>query len=329
MSVYGSRRDLFQAPPPQPAPPQPAPPPPPSTSSPPSLSYDAQLHRKRTDMGMGFTIFALVGFIALTVYIMVRASTADPIKDIVEDSGDTSTTFNSLTVEGSTTLGDRSTDDLTVNAEVSTSVVPATDGEYSLGSSEHKWEELHTDNVYYSSGTSVVSDPVKVTDGFGYQAKVRRIQSGTSMNLTRDQSGYLFVVEDDPSKTYGQVKLPAATGSGVYYDFLCGTNVGISGSPAFTVLAESDNIYGSMAVVVQNSGGGDGEYETIFTSVTDANEVTTGPSYPISYEETGERGILSGSEFRVTDYDDGVWLVDGTMIVASGLSVGVMNSPIR
>lgn len=334
--VYGSRNDLS---PPQGSPPPPPPQvnnlPPPRTGPPP-LSSTAVYYRKLTDWGTGFVIFAWIVFAALAGYLLYTSYTSDPIKDIVEDSGDVDAVFNTLLVEGNTTLGNDIVDDLTVNAEVSTHIVPATDSQYSLGQDGYKWDELHTDNIYYASGVSVTSTssgPVKMTDGFGYRMRVDTLTSGVSRTLTQDESGYLFVVEDDPSQTNGTVTLPLATGSGIFYDFVCGTNVGISGSPAFTVQTDPsgvDDLYGSVAVVVENSGPGDPEYSTIFTQqniTPTVHAITAGPSYPINYGETGERGILTGSEFRVTDYDNGVWLVDGTMIVASGLSVGNMNSP--
>ena len=289
----------------------------------------------RANVGMSLIIISWLMAAGLVIYILVKYLTADPIKKLVND---TNATFNSLIVEGDTTLGDETVDDLLIHAGVNTDIIPTEDSTYSLGNGDYSWKELHTDNIYYGSGTSIVSTisgPVRVTDGFGYDMRVERIASGTERYLTLNESGYLFIVEDDQSQTGNNIVLPLATGSGTYYDFLCGTSVGISGSPAFTIQTSPDavdTIYGSMALVVENGGPGNEDFATIFTSSfldSSAYIITAGPSYPVSYEETGQRGILTGSEFRVTDYKDGSWLVDGTMIVASGITIGNITTPIR
>lgn len=74
-------------------------------------------------------------------------------------SGGTTTVAGDLTVNGALTLGDSASDDIAVNAEFTTSLVPNTDNAVNLGSSSKRWANLFVTNLdSLSVGTTYVAE---------------------------------------------------------------------------------------------------------------------------------------------------------------------------
>jgi hypothetical protein len=70
-------------------------------------------------------------------------------------TGASLTLSGNLTVNGSTDIGSDNTDTVSVNATISTSLIPTTTGTYDLGSSSLVWDQLYVDNVIISSDTTI------------------------------------------------------------------------------------------------------------------------------------------------------------------------------
>ena len=68
-----------------------------------------------------------------------------------------------LTVDGSVTLGNASADNLTVNATLSTSLIPTTDNAVDLGSASNEWRNLYIDGV--ATVDSLTADTVNIDGG--------------------------------------------------------------------------------------------------------------------------------------------------------------------
>lgn len=99
-----------------------------------------------------------------------------------------------LAATGDTTIGDTSTDTLTVTAQVASSVVPSTNNARDLGSSSKKWKDL------YLAGTATIATvDIKAgnLDGVTIGAEVEGPITGTTItanegfngNLTGDVTG--------------------------------------------------------------------------------------------------------------------------------------------
>lgn len=57
-----------------------------------------------------------------------------------------------LTVNGNTTLGDATSDRVTVTAQVNSNVIPASNSTHLLGNNSLRWAEIHASNVHSTSG---------------------------------------------------------------------------------------------------------------------------------------------------------------------------------
>ena len=79
--------------------------------------------------------------------------------DLVQVQGNVSGSGN-LTIHGNAdlrgdvTLGDSTFDDVVFNAEVSSSIIPNTDGDFNLGSVSKRWKEVHADLVQVQGNVS-------------------------------------------------------------------------------------------------------------------------------------------------------------------------------
>ena len=68
-----------------------------------------------------------------------------------------------LTVNGNSTLGDATSDDCAINARLTTSIVPKTDGGVDLGTTALRWGDLFVDDIAVTTGISVGT--LKALDG--------------------------------------------------------------------------------------------------------------------------------------------------------------------
>ena len=120
------------------------------------------------------------------------------------------TTSGNLTVNGNSTLGDATSDDCAINARLTTSIVPKTDGGVDLGTTALRWGDLFVDDIAVTTGISVST--LKALDG---------TTALTLANTTGD-----VTVAGDLQITGNDIK--SSTGSSAIT--LSGTNVTINGN---------------------------------------------------------------------------------------------------
>jgi hypothetical protein len=97
------------------------------------------------------------GVVSNSSGVFVRAGTGVTVNStgvhVGQNIGTTSTvTFGTLTVTGNTALGDATTDVVSINASVNTSIMPAANVTYSLGNNTMRWSEVHVANVHSVTG---------------------------------------------------------------------------------------------------------------------------------------------------------------------------------
>ena len=68
-----------------------------------------------------------------------------------------------LTVNGNSTLGDTTSDEFAINARLTTSIVPKTDGSVDLGTTTLRWGDLYVDDISVTTGINVGT--INASDG--------------------------------------------------------------------------------------------------------------------------------------------------------------------
>jgi len=295
----------------------------------------------RAGFGMGIAALLLI-VIAIILYLafgLYNRGTEEQIKNIINDSSDVDANFKDLTVQDNTTLGSNSSDTLTVNAQVSSSLIPSSDRGSNLGSATQRWDNLYIDQVVFDNGTSIITDTqdlVHIDGDLGYRRKISTITaqglsgSGGTQILNTAQSGYLFVVEEDTGSQYTfEVKLPPATGSGVFYDFSTGSSLGTDGNDSFYIncVDSGDNFIGGLQLSslqeTANAIGVADETVVFHADSATSNLLAINTEVPVP----SDTGVLRGSTLRVTDYDDNLWLIEGNLILNPGTSIPAMVNP--
>lgn len=290
-------------------------------------------YKKKINASLGIAIFLVIAFIAAVVLYWTLGDhyNEEKVKNVIKNSGDTNATFKNLTVRDDTTLGNSTSDSLTVNARVASDITPSQDSSYDLGSTTNHWDKVYTDSVVFEDGTSMIATDglgIQTTGGFGYQRKVETKSLDGNETLPKSESGYLYVLEQGTSGSI--FTLPASSGDGTFYDFVAGTSISGPTNDSFTLrTASGDYFTGSINLVSENTGPGSSLVATIMTpDSTTANDIVIDDTYPINIS-TGYSGIIQGSNWRVVDYGGVGWTVTGTMILESGPSVGSFFTPIR
>jgi hypothetical protein len=348
-SFYGQQDGLpGQAAPTQTAP-QPGgtniPPPPNPTSDEMAMASSSGL-ATMTKAGLGMSIIALFLIIlAIILYFafgLYNRGTEEQIKNVINSATDTDANFQNLTVQDDTTLGTRSTDTVTVHAQVASSLVPNTDKSANLGSSTNRWNTIFTDEIQFDNGTSIITttDELLYMDAdLSYRRKMSTINaqglssSTGTQTLTVAESGYMFVIEEDTSSQYGfEVVLPEATGSGVFYDFVSGTSLATDGTDSFHVNCADNGatFIGGLQVNslldVPDQVGAVDRSVAFQSEFQGSNVLTFNNSVPVP-GSLGDPGVLRGSNFRITDYNANLWLIEGNLIVNPGVTVTSMANP--
>ena len=297
----------------------------------------------QTQMEGTYSMGSFVSGILLFVIIIVLVGLyiafgdkyiAEKVKKDIENGGDIDAVLKTLNVKNNTTLGNSLSDTLTLNARVLSDVIPSQDSSYDLGSSTKKWDVTYTDSIVFENGVSMTSDSdgIQLNGSFGYRRKIRELSlDGTNYTLPHTESGYLYVLNEPSVQTSSyEITLPPATGSGTFFDFVAGTSISPIGSEDFAIIIDTttnDVMRGNMKLVSENTGPGSSTLSTILTTSANSDVISVDEVYPIDYLSTGYKGIRTGSTWRLVDYENGVWSVNGTMILQNGPSVGLFTAP--
>lgn len=97
------------------------------------------------------------GIVANSSGLFVKAGTGVTVNStgvhISQDIGNTAAvTFGTLTVTGNTSLGDATSDIVSLNGSVNTNIMPSANNTYVLGNNTMRWAEVHTANLHSNTG---------------------------------------------------------------------------------------------------------------------------------------------------------------------------------
>ena len=103
------------------------------------------------------SVLANSGIIANTSGLFVRAGTGVTVNStgvhIGQDVGTTAAvSFGSISVSGNAALGDSSSDVVSLNGTVNTSIMPTANATYNIGNNTMRWAEIHAANVHSNTG---------------------------------------------------------------------------------------------------------------------------------------------------------------------------------
>ena len=89
-----------------------------------------------------------------------------------------------ITADGSLTFGDAATDNIVLNADVNSNIIPDVDNTYDLGSSGQKWKDLYTTGINFN-GTAITATAEEIN----YNDITTLGTSEASKTVTADGSG--------------------------------------------------------------------------------------------------------------------------------------------
>ena len=67
-----------------------------------------------------------------------------------------------INLTGDTTIGDGDTDNITINADVNSNIIPNTDNTFDLGSSSKQWKDLYVNGIGYIDQLGTDGDPIAI-----------------------------------------------------------------------------------------------------------------------------------------------------------------------
>lgn len=103
------------------------------------------------------SVLANSGIIANSSGLFVRAGTGITVNStgvhIGQDVGTTAAvSFGSISISGNAALGDSSSDVVSLNGTVNTSIMPTANTTYNIGNNTMRWAEIHAANVHSNTG---------------------------------------------------------------------------------------------------------------------------------------------------------------------------------
>ena len=72
-----------------------------------------------------------------------------------------------INLTGDTTIGDGDTDNITINADVNSNIIPNTDNTFDLGSSSKQWKDLYVNGIGYIDQLGTAADPIAIYESSG------------------------------------------------------------------------------------------------------------------------------------------------------------------
>ena len=130
------------------------------------------------------------------------------------------TTVDSLTVEGATslqgntTIGNATSDDVIVTGKIKSDLIPETDGTYDLGGSGAEWQDLHINGTANIDG--LVADVTYALSGSG---TIAGCSSLTTTATTITMSGYTMGTNGKGTRTVGTGDPSGGSDGDVHYKY--------------------------------------------------------------------------------------------------------------
>ena len=130
------------------------------------------------------------------------------------------TTVDSLTVEGATslqgntTIGNATSDDVIVTGKIKSDLIPETDGTYDLGGAGAEWQDLHIDGT--ANIDALVTDGTYALSGSGTIAGCSAL---TTTATTITMSGYTMGTNGKGTRTVGTGDPSGGSDGDVHYKY--------------------------------------------------------------------------------------------------------------
>ncbi len=283
----------------------------------------------------GAMAIILVVVLALFAYFYFTTWKGDSVsvKTSVE-GGTLDPTFNSLSVKNNTTLGTNSGDKINLRGAIESDMLPTTS--HNIGSETQTWGDVWVDNVKFDNGTCITSETnstVLIDGSLQYRSRVIDfpLTTGQETTLNKTDSGSIYRIypvgvfpASGPS-----IILPNAEGSGRRYEFIASEDI----YTAHFYSADESKMYGRITVVSEPAV--DGSEQFVYGGTSLATFPSTENSYEVFVDSLrpnvdgtfGATNVLKGSRLNFVDYADGVWNVDGNILIESGISAGSMITP--
>ena len=67
-----------------------------------------------------------------------------------------------INLTGDTTIGDGDSDNITINADVNSNIIPNTDNTFDLGSASKQWKDLYVNGIGYIDQLGTDGDPIAI-----------------------------------------------------------------------------------------------------------------------------------------------------------------------
>jgi hypothetical protein len=155
----------------------------------------------------------------------VTAGTVTASKGIVVDANKDISGFRNVTLTGQlqaatinltgdTTIGDGDSDNITINADVNSNIIPNTDNTFDLGSASKQWKDLYVNGIGYIDQLGTDADPIAIyassgeIDGTAIGSESASTGAFTTINASGNITGNLV------GNVTGNVSGTAATVTG-------------------------------------------------------------------------------------------------------------------
>ena len=239
------------------------------------------------------------------------------------------TTNSNLVVDGNTTLGDASTDTLTVNAKIASDLLVNSDGAYDLGDTTNRWASLFVDAATITNNTTIggtlgVTGNTTVGGTFG-------VTGATTLSSTLAVTGATTL--SSTLGVTGESTLASATISDLTSGrvVLAGTSGAIEDSANLTFNGSALSVTGTISVSSNATVGGTLGV-TGATTLSSTLAVTGNQTNSGTLTVTGATALNGGltmdtNKFTVAD-GTGNTTIAGTLSVAGATTIGASGTEV-
>jgi len=127
------------------------------------------------------------------------------------DTSATGTTTATLTVTGSTSLGDASTDTVTFTADVASNLIPSANNTHDLGDTDDQWNKLYVNSISLNA-TDITATAAEINILDGVTATTAELNILDGVTATATELNYVDGVTSD-IQTQFAAKMPKAGGT--------------------------------------------------------------------------------------------------------------------
>ena len=248
----------------------------------------------------------------------VIAGTVTASKGIVVDANKDISGFRNVTLTGQlqaatinltgdTTIGDGDSDNITINADVNSNIIPNTDNTFDLGSASKQWKDLYVNGIGYIDQLGTDADPIAI---FASSGEI----DGTAIGSESASTGAFTTISASGNITGNLVG--NVTGN------LVGNVTGNVSGTAATVTGAAQSAITSVGTLTGLTVSGDVNFDsnTLFVDASE-NKVGIDNATPSSMNDSGNNLVIgSGASgdntgltiFSNSDSSGSIHFADGT-----------------